>query len=77
MPEFAHCVIEKMMTYALGRGLQAYDRTTVNGIGDRLKAKDYPFQDLIYEVVHSLPFQSRRGEFVITKATPTKETAHR
>ncbi len=78
LPEFAHCLTEKMMTYALGRGIQPYDRPTVRAIDERLKANNYPFQDLIFETIHSLPFQSRRAEIVTTKLAPAlKETAHR
>jgi mono/diheme cytochrome c family protein len=62
MPEFAQNVVEKMMIYALGRGLQRYDRIVAKEISRRLAASDYPFQSIIYEVVDSLPFQSRRGE---------------
>jgi hypothetical protein len=67
--EFARCVTEKMMIYALGRGLQAYDRPTVNAIIGRLRPEQYPFQSLIYEIVRSLPFQSRRGEELNMKET--------
>jgi hypothetical protein len=67
--EFARCVTEKMMIYALGRGLQAYDRPTVNAIVSKLRPEQYPFQSLIYEIVRSLPFQSRRGEELNTKET--------
>jgi hypothetical protein len=78
LPDFAHCVIEKMLTYALGRGLQPYDRPAVNEISRKLQAQGYPFQTLIFEVVNSLPFQSRRGEIVTTQtATKPKEIASR
>ena len=62
LPQFARCMVEKMLTYSLGRGL---GRTT-GGRWTRSTASwaaaDYPFQSLIFEVVRSLPFQSRRGE---------------
>jgi hypothetical protein len=51
-----------MLTYGLGRGLERYDRRTVNDITRKLEASGYQFQTLIYEVTKSLPFQSRRGE---------------
>ncbi len=35
---------------------------------------DYRFQTLIYEVVRSLPFQSRRGELVTTQSKRTQQT---
>lgn len=62
LPDFARCVTEKMLTYALGRGLERYDRKTVQEITTRLAANGYPFQDLVLEIVRSLPFQNRRGE---------------
>ncbi len=78
LPDFAHCVIEKMLTYALGRGLQPYDRPAVNEISRNLAAQGYPFQTLIFEVVNSLPFQSRRGEVMTTEnSAKPKEIARR
>ena len=62
LPEFTRCITEKMLTYALGRGLERYDRRTVNGIVKAVAADEYKFQTLISEVVRSLPFQNRRGE---------------
>jgi hypothetical protein len=67
MPEFSHCVIEKALTYALGRGLQPFDAPAVNQIQTRLAASNYPFQSIVFEVIRSLPFQSRRGEMAVTK----------
>ncbi|MBI3278770.1 MAG: DUF1592 domain-containing protein [Acidobacteria bacterium] len=74
LPEFARCLTEKMLTYALGRGLERYDRRTVEGIQRKLSASGYRFQTLLYEMVQSLPFQSRRGEAARTGA---KEIARR
>jgi len=62
LPQFSRCIVEKMLTYSLGRGLGSYDRRTVNEIDRKLAAGGYGFQTLIYEIVRSLPFQSRRGE---------------
>jgi hypothetical protein len=64
LPDFSRCLTQKMLTYALGRGLERYDRVTVQGIDKRLAASGYGFQTLVDEVVRSLPFQSRRGEGV-------------
>jgi hypothetical protein len=61
-PQFSRTVIEKMMTYALGRGLKPFDRTTVDNISRTLGADGYRFQTLIQLIVDSLPFQSRRGD---------------
>jgi hypothetical protein len=62
LPQFSRCLTEKMMTYALGRGMQPYDNPALDGIDKALAADRYRFQTLIYEIVRSLPFQSRRGE---------------
>ena len=57
---FARCLTSKLMTYALGRGLQSYDTRTVRAIADRLPASQYRFSALVLEIVNSLPFQQRR-----------------
>jgi len=66
LPEFARCIVEKMLTYSLGRGLGTYDRRTVQQINRNLSASGYPFQSIVFEIVRSLPFQSRRGELTTT-----------
>jgi mono/diheme cytochrome c family protein len=62
LPDFARCLTEKLLTYALGRGLQPYDKPAVREITARLAASGYGLQSLVYGVVHSLPFQERREE---------------
>ena len=62
LPQFAQAVTEKMLTYALGRGLKPEDREAVGSITARWAAGNYAFQDLIFEVARSFPFQERRGE---------------
>ena len=57
---FARCLTSKLMTYALGRGLERYDTRTVNAIAARLPARDYRFSALVIEIVNSLPFQARK-----------------
>jgi hypothetical protein len=64
LPEFARCITEKMLVYALGRGLELYDRKTVNAITRTLAGSGYKFQTLIEAVVLSPPFLERRGEAV-------------
>jgi Protein of unknown function (DUF1592)/Protein of unknown function (DUF1588)/Protein of unknown function (DUF1587)/Protein of unknown function (DUF1585)/Protein of unknown function (DUF1595)/Ca-dependent carbohydrate-binding module xylan-binding/Planctomycete cytochrome C len=59
---FAQCLTEKMLTYALGRGLERFDRPAVNSIARRLASADYRFSRLVLEIVNSLPFQMRRGD---------------
>jgi hypothetical protein len=56
---FARCLTEKLLTYALGRGVQRHDRSFVNAIVRRLARKHYRFSALVLALVHSEPFQSR------------------
>jgi mono/diheme cytochrome c family protein len=66
VPELTRTLTEKLLIYSLGRGLQRYDKPTVNGIARKVAASGYGFQTLVQEVVRSLPFQSRRAEEVKT-----------
>ena len=59
--QFARCLTEKMLTFALGRGLEYYDRPTIERIVTVLEANDYRFSVLITEIVKSDPFRLRRG----------------
>jgi hypothetical protein len=58
---FAEALTSKLLTYALGRGLERYDRRTVKEIAARLPARNYRFSALVLEIVNSLPFQQQRG----------------
>src|SRR5215470_7352055 len=58
---FAECLTQKLLTYALGRGLERYDRPVVKKIATRAAADNYRFSGLALEIVNSLPFQYRRG----------------
>jgi hypothetical protein len=57
---FARGLTAKLLTYALGRGLERYDSKTVRTIAARLPAQKYRFSALVMEIVTSLPFQARR-----------------
>jgi hypothetical protein len=60
--QFATTVTEKLLTYALGRGLDFHDAPTVRAITREARAKDYRFSSLIAGVVKSTPFQMRRSQ---------------
>ena len=60
--EFCRCLAQKLLTYALGRGLESYDRCTVNDLVDALAADDYRFESLITAIVTSKPFTQREGK---------------
>jgi hypothetical protein len=60
--QFTRCLAEKMLTYALGRGLERYDKCAVDHIATGLAKEHYRFSALILEVARSVPFQMARGE---------------
>jgi len=60
--DFIRCMVEKMLTYSLGRGLEYYDRCAMKEIADGLTKRRHTFSGLVLEVVNSVPFQKRRGE---------------
>ena len=53
-----------MLTYALGRGLERYDRPALHAIEAGVAAHDYRFSQLVIGVVNSLPFQMKRAREV-------------
>lgn len=57
--QFCRALTEKMLTYALGRGLEYYDKCTLDKIVDHVSKSEYRFSSLILGVVSSDPFQMR------------------
>jgi hypothetical protein len=57
--QFATAVTEKLLTYAVGRGVEYYDEPVVRRI-KRQAAPDYRWTSLILGVIKSEPFQMRR-----------------
>lgn len=60
--EFSRCLAEKMMTYALGRGVEWYDRCAIDHIVGEMSKDNFRFSRLIIEVAQSDPFRKRRGD---------------
>ena len=54
--EFVECLSRKLLTYALGRGLEHYDECAVEKIVAGAKSADYRFSALVLQVVQSDPF---------------------
>jgi hypothetical protein len=67
---FTRTIASKLMTYALGRGLERYDRHAVKTIAAKVAAKDYRFSSLVMEIVSSRPFQMRRGKIEPERTPP-------
>ncbi len=59
---YLHAIVHKMLTYALGRGTEPYDRPAIEAILTRMAQDNYSFQSLVLGITESLPFQKRRGD---------------
>ena len=71
--DFYRCVTEKMLTYALGRGMEETDEQTLDLIVQRLTENDGRFSALIRGVIESAPFQKQRN---ITSVASSKTDAN-
>ena len=58
---FVRAFSEKMLTYALGRGLEYYDKCTIDQLVDLATANGYKIGSLISGIVQSDTFRLRRG----------------
>ncbi|MCB1020718.1 MAG: DUF1592 domain-containing protein [Acidobacteria bacterium] len=58
---FVHAAVARLMTYALGRQLDARDEPTIRAILRRTEAQGYRFGDLILAIAESVPFQMRQA----------------
>jgi mono/diheme cytochrome c family protein len=58
--QVARAIAERMLTYALGRGIEYYDRAAVDIIAGNIAKNDYRFSALVAEIVKSDPFRKRR-----------------
>lgn len=61
--QFSRCLTEKLLTYATGRGVEYYDKCSVDEVLERLQ-KDDRFENLVIGVVLSTPFRARRGQLM-------------
>ena len=59
---FTMALTEKMLTYALGRGLESYDRPAIKRIADQVAKDKYHMSSLILGIVNSVPFRERKGD---------------
>jgi hypothetical protein len=57
--QFVRNVTEKLLTYSLGRGLERFDRPTVDDISRQVAASGYKFSSLVLAVVKSPPFRMK------------------
>jgi hypothetical protein len=59
--EFVATLTEKLLTYALGRGIEYYDAPAIRKITREAAASNYTWLSLTIGIVSSTPFQMRRA----------------
>jgi len=59
---FVNTFSEKLLTYALGRGVEYYDAPAIRKVVKDASAKDFRFSSVILGIVNSTPFQMRRSQ---------------
>jgi hypothetical protein len=73
--KFTAGLTEKLMIYALGRGVERFDRPTLEAIEADLAKHDYRFSRLVLDIVNSLPFQMKHApEVKLSSVTAPKGT---
>lgn len=58
--DFYRCLTEKLMTYALGRGVEPHDVHSLDEIVSALEANGGRFSELLHGIIQSAPFQRQR-----------------
>jgi hypothetical protein len=58
---FVGALSEKLMTFALGRGVESYDAPAIRKIVHDAQAKDFRFSSIIIGIVNSTPFTMRKS----------------
>ena len=58
--QFVEALTERLMTYALARGLESYDMPAVRSVRSQAAKDDYRMQSIILGIVQSVPFSMRR-----------------
>jgi hypothetical protein len=60
--QVVNTIIEKLMTYALGRGIEYYDAAAIRKIRRQAAADDFRFSTIVLGIVKSVPFQMRKAQ---------------
>jgi hypothetical protein len=74
---FVRALTEKLMVYALGRGLRYYDMPTVRAIVDAAAEEDYRFSAIVRGIANSVPFRMRSVPEPAAEATTAAVTERR
>ncbi|MFK7818440.1 MAG: DUF1592 domain-containing protein [Planctomycetaceae bacterium] len=72
---FVSCLVEKLMTFGLGRGTDHRDASAIRKIVSNAKTRNFRFSDLIRGIINSRPFKFR-SEYNAAANTPVNGAAH-
>ena len=73
--QFTHTLVEKLMTYALGRRVEYYDQPTIRDIVRQAAEQDYSWSSLILGIVKSPAFTSSGGGMEMAKLSDERTPA--
>ena len=74
--ELVRTIVEKLFTFAIGRGPEYYDAPTIRQIVRDIEKSDYQWSSLVLALVKSTPFQMRRvGETPLVAAATAPRRA--
>jgi hypothetical protein len=73
--DYYRCLTEKMLTYAVGRGMEYYDVETIDQIVQRLDREDGRVSALLTGIIESAPFQKMRRQPPVATSNSV-ESAH-
>jgi hypothetical protein len=60
--DFSECLTEKLLIYALGRGLEPADKPVIRTIARDTAQNEFRISSLILGIVNSVPFRERKGD---------------
>ncbi|MFM7322943.1 MAG: DUF1588 domain-containing protein, partial [Armatimonadota bacterium] len=60
--KFTRALVERLLTYGIGRGLEPYDQCNLDAMARRVSERGYRFSEVVMSVVESKPFRLRRGD---------------
>jgi cytochrome c5 len=73
--QFAQTLTEKLMTYAIGRGVEYYDMPAIRRIVRDAKKDNYKFSSIVMGIITAPEFQSSMAESVQSSTVQAKEIA--
>ncbi|MBA62341.1 MAG: hypothetical protein CMJ76_08235 [Planctomycetaceae bacterium] len=67
--EFVKQLTRKLLSYALGRQLEYYDKPAIDSIYQQMQDNDYALHSLIEGIVHSYPFKNKLAPLLVSEVT--------